>query len=84
MIFNGSNASGFKGAIYSPQADISFAGGAGTSSNCTRLFAASIILTGGSTATFSNNGCPATAGPVLTSSGASTDTSYTRSPMLIQ
>ena len=81
---NGSNNSGFKGAIYAPAADVSYAGGAGGSSTCTRMIAASITLTGNSTATFNNSGCPATAGPVLTASGVTGSTTYSGAPMLVQ
>src|SRR5712691_2110099 len=82
--YAGSNGAGFKGAIYAPTTDMSFSGNSGSTSTCTRLIAASINLTGGTTANFNNSGCPATAGPVLTASGVTGSTTYTGSPMLVQ
>ncbi|HKS89217.1 MAG TPA: pilus assembly protein TadG-related protein [Stellaceae bacterium] len=82
--YAGTNGSGFKGAIYAPDADMSYSGSAGSTSTCTRLIAGSVSLTGGSNATFSNTGCPAIAGPVRTSSGVSGTTPYTGSPVLVQ
>ena len=84
VTWNGGNSSSFSGAIYGPTANVTYAGNASSASTCTRLIAASITLKGTSTASFDNSGCPAVAGPVLTSSGTPGGTQYTGSPMLVQ
>lgn len=82
--YSGANGSAFKGAIYAPTADVTYTGNAASTSTCTRLVAASVSLSGTSTATFDNSGCPTVAGPVLTSSGAGGTTPYTGAPVLVQ
>jgi len=84
VTYNGSNSGTFKGAIYAPDANVSYAGNGGSSSTCTRLVAGAITLSGGAAAVFNNSGCPTVAGPVLTSSGVAGSTTYNGSPMLIQ
>jgi len=67
--WNGGNGSDFNGALYAPQAQVTYEGNATSTSTCTRLISASIKLAGTPVANFNNSGCPAVAGPVLTSSG---------------
>jgi hypothetical protein len=46
--FNGGSTQYLGGAIYVPSGDVSFAGGAGTSTSCTQLIARSVTFTGNS------------------------------------
>lgn len=46
--FNGGSTQYLGGAIYVPTGEVSFAGGAGTSTSCTQLIARSIVFTGNS------------------------------------
>jgi hypothetical protein len=46
--FNGGSTQYLGGAIYVPNGDVNFAGGAGTSTSCTQLIARSIAFTGNS------------------------------------
>ena len=84
VTWNGGNSSLFKGAIYAPTATVKFAGNASSDSTCTRLIAAAITLDGSATASFDNSGCPAVAGPVLTSSGVTGSGTTSGSPILVQ
>jgi Flp pilus assembly protein TadG len=83
--WNGGNGSDFNGALYAPQATVTYEGNATSTSTCTRLISAAIKLAGTPVANFNNSGCPDVAGPVLTQSGlASGGTNYTGAPMLVQ
>ena len=82
--WNGGNGSDFHGALYAPQATVTYEGNATSTSTCTRLISAAIKLAGTPIANFDNRGCSAVAGPVLTQSGVSGGTQYTGAPMLIQ
>jgi len=84
VTYNGSNSGTFSGAIYAPDAHVSYSGNGASSSTCTRLVAGSIALSGGTAAVFNNSGCPTIAGPVLTASGVIGSTVYNGSPMLVQ
>lgn len=84
VTWNGANSSSFSGAIYAPEADVTYEGNALSSSTCTRLVSGSISLAGTSTAVFDNSGCPSVVGPVLTASGVSGSTAYTGAPILIE
>jgi hypothetical protein len=84
VTWNGGNGSDFNGALYAPQATVTYEGNATSSSTCTRLISAAIKLSGTPIANFNNSGCPAVAGPVLTSSGSGGVTASTGSPILIQ
>lgn len=84
VTYDGTNDSGFSGAIYAPVATVTYGGTNATGATCTRLVAASIDLHGTPSGSFDNSGCPALAGPVMTSSGVSGTTTNTGSPMLIQ
>ena len=84
VTYDGTNDSGFSGAIYAPTATVTFGGTNATGATCTRLIAAAIDLHGTPSGSFDNSGCPALAGPVMTSSGVSGTTTNTGSPMLIQ
>jgi hypothetical protein len=84
VVWNGGNGSTYNGALYAPQATVTYEGNATGSSTCTRLISAAIKLAGTPIANFDNRGCPAVAGPVLTQSGVSGGTQYTGAPMLIQ
>ncbi len=46
--FNGGSTQYLGGAIYVPTGDVSFSGGAGTSTSCTQLIARSVVFTGNS------------------------------------
>jgi hypothetical protein len=46
--FNGGSTQYLGGAIYVPTGEVSFAGGAGTSTSCTQLIAKSVSFTGNS------------------------------------
>ncbi len=70
VTWNGGNGSDFNGALYAPQATVTYEGNATSASTCTRLISAAIKLSGTPIANFDNSGCPAVAGPVLTSSGS--------------
>jgi len=82
--YSGGNGASFSGAIYAPSSDVSYSGNQASAATCTRLIGASVTLSGTSAAVFDNSGCPAVAGPVLTTSGVSGSTSYTGSPTLSQ
>ena len=84
VTYDGTNDSGFSGAIYAPTATVTYGGTNQTGATCTRLIAASIDLHGTPNGSFDNSGCPAVAGPVMTSSGVSGTTTNTGSPLLIQ
>ena len=84
VTWNGGNSSAFSDTIYAPQADVSYAGNVASASTCTRMIAASLSLSGTTAATFDNSTCPQVSGPVLTSSGVSSSTANTGTPMLIQ
>ena len=54
--FNGGSTQYLGGAIYVPTGDVSFAGGAGTSTSCTQLIARSVNFTGNSQFALNCNG----------------------------
>lgn len=84
VTWNGGNSSSFSGAIYAPHAAVNYSGNAASASTCTRLIAASISLSGTSTASFDNSTCAQVSGPVLTASGISGTTNYSGAPVLVQ
>jgi len=84
VTYAGVNGATYKGAIYAPDAEVTYTGNIGSGSTCVRLIASSITLDGGADATFDNSGCPSVVGPARVASGVSGTTPYTGAPMLIQ
>lgn len=65
VTYSGGGASTLSGAIYAPEAAVTYSGGSTNPSTCTRLIAASVTLSGSSPVTLDNSGCPPLSGTGL-------------------